>query len=459
MIKATLKEVAAMVGGELNDNKYEHVEIAGVSIDSRAVEAGNLYIPIIGARSNGHTYIDSAITSGATATFWQRGQEETPPKVAPLADVPIIFVTDTQRALQDLGVAYKEKLGFKVVGITGSNGKTSTKDILASMLAEKFRVHKTPGNLNSEFGMPLTLLMAPTDTEIAVLEMGMRGLGQIALLSNLAKPDACMITNIGEAHIEELGSRENISIAKMEIVSGLKRDGFFTYDGDEPLLTSKIPNLDPSFELATFGEGEGNKYRALDVKIDGSSMIFNIPQSDVTFKLPALGFHNVMNTLASIAVARHFGVDDEAMAKGLTKLEMSSMRMDVSKSKLGATIIDDSYNSSPTAVRKVLDLVYALTGYQKKIVVLGDMLELGEHEVKYHEEIGATIDPEQIDTLMTYGILAKHIATASKVKNVQIFDDKAELIRSLEAMAGEGNVILIKGSRGMQLDEVVKALS
>lgn len=452
MIKRTLKQIQEMVNGTGLAAKFENIVIEGVVIDSRAVALGNLYIPIIGARANGHSFVNNALNDGAAAILWQKDQPDQP------TDVPVITVENTEKALQHLAIAYKNDLNMRVIGITGSNGKTSTKDIVASILATTFKVHKTPGNLNSEFGMPLTLLMAPVDTEVAVLEMGMRGLGQIKLLSDMAKPDACIITCIGEAHIEDLGSRENISIAKFEITSGLREDGLFVYHGDEPLLQERIAEVKPKFKMIPFGEATNNDYYPTSVGVDGKGMVFTIPQTDITFNLSVPGFHNVMNTLAAIAVSRHFNVSFENIKVGMANVKMSKMRMDISHAKNGLMIIDDSYNSSPTSVRATLDLMHALTGYGKKIVVLADMLELGEHTITYHEEIGAYINPNEIDVVLTYGPLSKHTAAMSTVAVTQHFDSKVELTKVLEKLSSKDDVCLIKGSRGMALEDVINEL-
>ena len=452
MIKRTLKQIQKMVNGTGLEERFENLIIEGVTIDSRAACDGNLYIPIIGARVNGHTFAKNAMDSGAGGILWQQGEPNIP------TDVPVIIVEHTKTALQQLAMAYKEELDMKIIGITGSNGKTSTKDILASILATTYEVHKTPGNFNSEFGMPLTLLMAPGETEIAVLEMGMRGLGQIKLLSDMAKPDVSVITCIGEAHIEELGSRENISIAKFEITSGLRKNGLFVYHGDEPLLVDRLAQVKPKFNLVTFGDHDHNDYYPTSIGVDGSGMVFTIPQSDLTFNLSVLGKHNVMNALSAIAVARCFDVSFENIETGLQQVEMSKMRMEITHAKNGLMIIDDTYNSSPTSVRATLDLLYSLTGYAKKIVVLADMLELGEHANHYHEDIGAYLDPEQIDVLFTYGPLSKHTAHASKVPLTQHFDDKVQLAKELDSLSSEKDVCLIKGSRGMALEDVINEL-
>ena len=453
MFSRTLKEVQAMVGGTGLAVQFENIIATGVTIDSRTASMGNLYIPIIGARVDGHEFVQNVVTAnGCVATLWQKDVPGMP------MDIPVIVVENTKKALQELAMTYKDSLAMKIIGITGSNGKTSTKDILASILAPKYRVHKTPGNFNSEFGMPLTILMAPNDTEIAVLEMGMRGLGQIKLLSDMAKPDVSMITCIGEAHIEELGSRENISIAKFEITSGLSEAGLFVYHGDEPLLDQRIAEAQPNFKMVPFGDAATNDYYPTSIEVVDNGMTFKINQSDLEFRLSVLGKHNVMNAIAAIAVARHFDISFEDIQRGLANIEMSKMRMEISYAKNGMMIIDDTYNSSPTSVRATLDLLYTLEGYNQKIVVLGDMLELGDHEITYHQTTGAQIDPLKIDAVLTYGSLAKHIAKHSKVPLTRHFDDKPALAAYLESISDNKTVCLVKGSRGMALEEVIKQI-
>jgi len=452
MIECSLKKIQEMVGGMGLTKSFENVIIKGVSIDSRNISRGNLYIPIIGSRVDGHSFVNDAISLGASAVLWQEGIPEMP------ADIPVIIVDDTLKALQNLAMSYKSQRNMKVIGITGSNGKTSTKDILSSILATTYRVHKTPGNFNSEFGMPLTLLLAPPDTEIAVLEMGMRGLGQIKQLSDMAKPDISIITCIGEAHIEELKSRENISIAKFEITSGLSDDGLFIYHGDEPLLAERINEASPTFKMISFGQSEVCDYYPTSVNVSGSGMVFTIPQSDLSFELSVLGFHNVMNALSAIAAARHLGVDFHNIQKGLEQVEMSKMRMEIKMAKNGLTIIDDTYNSSPTSVRATLDLMHSLTGYNKKIVVLADMLELGDDAPAYHWEIGKYIDSKEIDELLTYGPLSQCTTNSSAISSATHFESKAEIVNTLSRITGENDICLIKGSRGMGLEVVVDEL-
>ena len=453
MISKTLDDIQKMVQGSGLQKKDAHIIATGVAIDSRQVTAGNLYIPIIGAKVDGHTFAYAAAGGGACACLWQQDIPNPP------ANIPLIVVDDTTKALARLATAYKEEIGMRIVGITGSNGKTSTKDILASILAQSYHVHKTPGNLNSEYGLPLTLLMAPATTDIAVLEMGMRGRGQIQLLSDMVKPEVAIITCIGEAHIEQLGTRENISIAKFEITSGLRDDGLFIYHGDEPLLHARLAEAALPFTTCSFGEKPTNDYALTSLSINGDGMDFTCSQYETTFHLPVLGKHNVLNALSAIATASYFGIDSSNIKKGLSDVKMSAMRMAMRRAKNGMTLIDDCYNSSPTSVYATLDLLRSLTAYDKKIVVLADMLELGENEVAYHREIGQSLASYGIDIVLTYGELSKHTAEASGIIDTRHFTDKFALATALLDCATDKDVVLAKGSRGMALEDVINAVT
>jgi UDP-N-acetylmuramoyl-tripeptide--D-alanyl-D-alanine ligase len=453
MIKRALKDIQQMVNGTGLEATDEEVMIQGITINSREIAEGNLFIPINGERFNGHEFINSAIEQGAAATLWRVGEPNAP------TSIPVIYVQDTLLALQALAKAYRNQLGLKVVGITGSNGKTSTKDIVASVLGTTYKVQKTQGNFNNHFGLPITILQVEEDTEVAVLEMGMSGFGEIELLSTIAEPDAVIVTNIGEAHMMELGSRDGIAKAKLEIVAGLKKNGVLVYNGDEPLLLERVAKMN-DVTAVTFGEDAESDYYPIstELKADGTTFMIN-KAGDAPFFLNALGKHNVFNALAAMAVAESFDVPYEAMKDGLASLQLSKMRMEVSKASSGLTIINDAYNASPSAMKAALHFVHGLTGYGKKIVVLGDMLELGEQEVAFHEEIGAYIDVEAIDVVLTFGSLGESIAkTANARSHVQAYQEKQVLIDDLKKIVTGEDLVFVKASRGMKLEEVVEAL-
>ncbi|PEI94180.1 UDP-N-acetylmuramoyl-tripeptide--D-alanyl-D-alanine ligase [Bacillus pseudomycoides] len=457
MMKRTLKQVEQMVMGAGLAEKYVNETVQGVSIDTRKITTGNLYIPIQGDRFDGHSFVEKAIENGAVATLWKKNVQNPP------VNIPVIFVEDTLEALQTLAKSYRDQLDVKVIGVTGSNGKTSTKDIVTSLLATKFKVQKTEGNFNNHIGLPLTILSLEENTEMAVLEMGMSGRGEIEFLSKLARPNAAIITNIGEAHLMDLGSRDAIAEAKLEIVTGLQDGGVFVYNGDEPLLTNRVPSMNLAAETITFGDARANNYYPTSVTLQATGTYFKMNQDEnAAFYLPVLGKHNVYNTLASMAIAKYFGVTWEEMKQGLVTLQMTGMRMEIVKTENGLTIINDAYNASPTAMEAAFHLMNGLDGFSKKIVVLGDMLELGNQEVQFHYEVGKLIDPARISYVFTYGRLGAQIAEGAKInfpnERVKAYDNKEELVKNLQAVVDVKDVVLVKASRGMKLEEVITML-
>jgi len=454
LIKRKLSELIKMVNGRINEEKYKSSEFEGVSIDTRTVKDGNLFIPIIGEKFNGHEFVDTAFENGAVATLWQEDQPNPPSGVA------LILVGDTLKALQTLAKAYRDELSsLKVVGITGSNGKTTTKDMVASVLATTYKVHKTEGNFNNHIGLPLTILRLEEETEIAVLEMGMSAKGEIELLSSIARPDAAIITNIGESHLQDLVSREGIAEAKLEIIAGLTKDGLLVYHGDEPLLTSRI---NERLKTKTFGTSKQCDYYPSNIQQKNDGTYFSVSHVETSFYIPVLGKHNVNNALASIALARYFDVTDENIAKGLAILKITGMRTEVIAGKRDIQIINDAYNASPTSMRAAIELLQDLKGDAQKIVVLGDMLELGENEESFHVEIGRILLPEKIDYVLTFGELGAFIAKGAKEhfpeERVLAFHDKSKLIKQLDEIVSANDIVLVKASRGMRLEEVVTAL-
>ncbi|MCL6585415.1 MAG: UDP-N-acetylmuramoyl-tripeptide--D-alanyl-D-alanine ligase [Anoxybacillus sp.] len=457
MITKTLRTIQDMVDGFGLHESFYDVMITGVSTDTRTIERGNLYIPLKGATFNGHAFVEEAITKGASAVLWAEGEKNRP------TNVPLIIVDDTLQALQRLAHRYRKQLLVKVIGITGSNGKTTTKDMVFSLLATTYKTQKTEGNFNNHIGLPLTLLRLAEDTEMAVVEMGMSGFGEIERLSHIAAPDVAVITNIGESHLQELGSREGIARAKLEILSGLQKDGVFVYYGDEPLLRTKIAQLSPVCHTITFGQTAENNYYPLSIALTAEGTTFTVNAApEISFHLPILGKHHVQNALAAIAVARIFGIEWEMIQKALATLQMTRMRMELEKGANGVTIINDAYNASPTSMKAALQLLFELTGYEKKIAVLGDMLELGEQEVEFHRQIGEMLTPESVDYVWTYGKLAREIALAAQSAfpqgRVRAYDDKQALTNDLRSLATEKDVVLFKGSRGMKLEEIIRAL-
>ena len=452
MIKRTYAEIATMAGSVETFEQYANVQINGITIDSRKIEAGQLFIPFKGERTDGHQYVADAIKQGAAAAFWQKDVPNPP------ENLPLIFVDDSLKAIQALAKSYLRQLNVKVVGITGSNGKTSTKDITTSLLSLKYKVQKTEGNYNNHLGLPLTVLGLEEDTDIAVLEMGMSGRGEIDFLSRLAEPDIAVITNIGESHMQDLGSREGIAEAKLEILNGLKDKGRFIYFGDELLLSSRMKNS--KVDTKTFGMDHANDLYPLEINALENGSAFHINKIAAPFQLPVLGNHNILNALAPMLVAEYFDIPYEEMNKGLQSLKLTNMRMELVEGKSGVKIINDAYNASPTSMLAAIDVLKKLPGYDQKIAVLGDMLELGDKEESFHYQMGERL--EDVDYVLTYGKLGSFIAEGAKTvlpaDRVFAFFEKEPLIDKLVSYLNEETVVLVKASRGMKLEEIVKAI-
>lgn len=460
MIERTLGQIADMCGGRLIGTASPEKKIAGVAIDSRKIATDVLFVPLGGANADGHAFVESSLQAGAGASLWQRGRDGAP-------DGALIEVEDVLEALQRLSSAYLLESGAKVIGITGSNGKTTTKDMVFALLGDSFRVHKTQGNFNNHLGLPLTLLSMPEDTEIVVLEMGMSDLGEIALLAQIAPPDVAIVTNIGESHLLNLGSRENIARAKLEIASGTKPGGLLVYNGDEPLIPLVLKEIEHSLPegLRTFRfglEGTNDDYPTGMMRRGGGMTFSSRIEGDLCFSLPVLGSHNVTNALAAMAAARTFGVEAAQMKNGLATMQLTGMRIERLVGVSGLTILNDAYNASPTSARAAIDVLAGLDGYADNVLVLGDMLELGEQEREYHREIGRYAAQAGISAVYAYGPLSAESAEGALETMgsgaVHAFLDKAQMIAHLRRNLKPDDAVLVKASRGMKLEEVVYAL-
>lgn len=456
MICRNLREIQEMVEGYGLMKKNEDIDIQGVSIDTRQIETGQLFIPIVGERFNGHKFINEAVNKGIVAALWNKREP------LPSIDIPLILVDDTLCAIQKLAKSYRTQLKAKVIGITGSNGKTSTKDILASLLKTKYKTQKTFGNLNNHLGVPLTILGLEEDTEMAVIEMGTSNLGEIELLTNIVSPDVAIITSIGEAHLDELVTKENIVQAKLEIVKGLKPNGLFVYYGDNPLLNERIKDMDINCKTISFGENSTSTYIPWLESSDERSITFSLDKFHCpSFYLPMIGKHQMLNATAAITVARYYGISFEQIQDGLLNIELTGMRNEVIHTEI-YTIINDSYKSNPASLLAALDTLYNIKNYKQKIAVLGDMIGLGIDEINMHREIGEKIDPEQIDYLLTIGPLGAHIAKTARPRfrknRVFSYNNKTQLIQKLKKLMKYESIVLVKGSRMLKLEEIVEEL-
>nr|WP_279017876.1 UDP-N-acetylmuramoyl-tripeptide--D-alanyl-D-alanine ligase [Staphylococcus schleiferi] len=450
MINITLKQIAEWIDCKI-DSQYLDVEIKGVTIDSRKIEKGQLFIPFKGENVDGHQYAEQALRDGAGATFFEAQNSVEFPQAG-----PVIVVSDTLVALQQLAKAYLQYVSPTVIAVTGSNGKTTTKDMIENVLAGHYRVQKTQGNYNNEIGMPLTILNLNKDTEISILEMGMSGFHEIELLSTIAQPDFAIITNIGESHLQDLGSREGIAKAKFEIVKGLKPGGYFIYDGDEPLLQPHVDTLE-SAKVISIGRNASNDVQCEIVSHHDEGIVFKLNDNE-QYSIPVLGEHNMRNAAIAITVARALNIQHDEIQQQLNQLQLTDMRMQKFKAKNGALIINDAYNASPTSMKAAIETLTLLEG--NKILILGDVLELGAQSKIMHASVGQYLDGKGINGLYTFGEAAMEIHEKGKhhVDEAIHFDTKEKMIRYLTSIVDQGDVVLVKASRGMRLEEVVEAL-
>ncbi|MFZ7806737.1 UDP-N-acetylmuramoyl-tripeptide--D-alanyl-D-alanine ligase [Bacillus thuringiensis] len=451
LIQLQLNKLEEIVNGEGLQESFHYIEMQGVCIDSKKITKGNLFVPIIRVK-DGHDYVKEAMEKGAAASLWKKSYGD-PPK-----GIPIIFVDDTLLALQKIARYYRKTINVKVIGITGSNGKTMVKDIISTILSTTYRVHKTKGNLNSQIGLPLTILEMKQDTELLILEMGMSETGQIRNLAQIAQPDVAIITMIGQSHLETLGSREEIAKAKFEIVDGLNDGGLFLYNGDEPLLSQNINML--GIESKSFGGKYTNDLFPTNVQLDEYGVHFKLNHSKIQYDVPLHGKHNIFNTIVGIAVGQFYKVPIEKIQEALQQINITQMRFQFLTAKTGFTIINDAWNASPSSMKAAIETLQKLNAYKKKIIVIGDMLELGKKAETYHREIGKMLNEESIQYVFTYGELAKIVAEEAR-KNyhtgkIKSFDNKAKIAEEVLKVITKKDVVLLKGSRGMALEEIVQ---
>lgn len=454
-MKKTVGEVVAMLDNSIHTDAFRDVVITGVCFDTRQIKPGDLFVPFVGNLRDGHEFVGQAREMGAAASFWQKDIPNPP------TDFPVILVEDTLLALQELAMKYIQEVKPKVIAITGSNGKTTTKDIMAAMVETTYKVHYTGGNFNNHIGLPYTILTMPEDTEVAVLEMGMNHRHEIEVLSKIAKPDIAIITNIGEAHIEYLGSRLEIAKAKLEITAGLNPSGILIYPYEETLLLSHIEG---DFRQLTFGKSNDAEIYPLEVRAEteGTAFITNW-EPDLEIFVPIIGEHNVFNTMAAMLAAREIGIEGKKIQTALKNMERSKSRLEWLTAKNGARILNDAYNSSPTALKTVLKTFMHMDSKGKpKYLVLADMLELGELSEQLHQESAEVLENGTIEKIFLLGDAMKAFESVAKTKigqeKVQHFDTKESLETALLHDISGNEWILVKGSYGMGLKDVVENL-
>lgn len=450
-MKLSLSEISEIFPSSVGA-KDANIFIHEIATDSRKRVSKGMFVPILGDQFDGHDFIRDAINNGAIAGLWQEHKEV--PTFIP-NDFPLFFVKDTIEGLQKLAKFYLQKIKPVVIGITGSNGKTTTKDLVYSVLQKKYKTHKTQGNFNNHIGLPLTLVSMPEDTEVIILEMGMSNFGEISLLSELANPDYAIITNIGESHIEFLGSRSGIAKAKLEILDGMKQNGKIIVDGDEPLLSS----IEKEISSIRCGFNPGNDFLISNVKFEDDHHYFHVNENQ--FELSLLGRHNVKNASYAIALAMELAVPMEDIKEGLEKIELTGMRLERMIGKNGALIINDAYNSSPTSMKAAIDTIKDYHQYDRKVLVLGDMYELGPNEEELHRSVADVIN-KPITDVIAIGEKGKWIADEIRGREIPVhvysFLRKEEALPFITETLSPEAVLLFKASRGAKLESLVNEI-
>ena len=445
MGKITLAQAALWCGGHVEE-KYKDVTFCGANMDSRKLEAGQLFVALVGER-DGHDYVPMAMEKGAAAALCSRN----------VGDFPAIIVEDPRIALGDIARQERKRIGCKVVGITGSVGKSTTKEMIATVLEGTYKIHKTPVNHNNDIGMPMAILAMPEDTEVAVLEMGMNHFREMAYLSSVATPDVSVIVNIGTMHIEHLGSIEGIRQAKLEILEGMAEDGLLLLNGDDVMLRN-LPQR-PVQKLEYFGSDEGCTTRVKDVEDGETGIGFTVNAHCCEFpvKLALEGRHFVADAMAAVSVGLALGVPPLRIQERLSMFRNMAGRQEIYQAG-EYTIISDCYNAGPESMAAALLVLGKKKG--RRIAVLGDMLELGDCSWAEHYRIGR-IAAENTEMVYAYGptsgrVVGGAITGGMDPMKARSFETHEDMARTLKAVARPGDVLLFKGSHGMHMEKVLE---
>lgn len=455
MVALTLRQLLEATGGTLL-GEFDDLDavFTDVCTDSRAVAEGTLFLPMQGERFDGHGFINSALESGAAGCITARERESYIPGKF------YVKVRSVQRALRDLAFYYKNLFSIPFIAVTGSVGKTTTKDMIAAVLSTRYKVLKTEGNFNNDIGLPLTVLRLDHSHEMCVLEMGMDHAGEIDYLAELVKPDVAVITNIGDAHMENLGSREGIFQAKCEVLPHLKKDGLAVLSGDDDLLYTLRGKLE--HETVFVGKKEGLDYTAYDVDAGPSHMSCTIRTARGQFgvRIPALGAHMIYPTLMAVAVAEHFGMTHDDIIRGIGGFLPTKMRMNIIRCPGDVIILNDAYNANPQSMRAAA-AVLGDAHDRRRVAVVGDMKELGPGSELFHKTVGGYFAEAHVSNLIAIGDMARFIAEGAAEAGLEQVNYYPTLLEAQDALRRElraGVTILVKASRSMAFENVVEFL-
>lgn len=454
--KITVKDILKVTNGKLIVGNKETI-CEDFCRDSREVKQGEIYLGIKGETVNGSIYYEQAFKNGANGAILQ-DVEITEEQIKKYQNKFIILVENTIKAMQQIAEYKRSLYNIPVIAITGSVGKTSTKDMVASVINEKFNTLKTEGNYNNHIGVPLTIFRLKNE-EAMVVEMGMNHFGEISTLTNIAKPTVAVITNIGTAHIGILGSRENILKAKLEILEGLTPGGYVVINNDNDLLHKWYLENKEKYNIITYGIENESDYMAEDIISKEDSSIYTLKGKNKKVEVPVGGNHFVQNSLCSIAVGSIFNMPLEKIIKGIKEFKLTKKRMDITILKNNITVINDYYNANYDSMKAALEYLGNIEN-KRKIAVLGDMLELGEYSKELHEKIGEEVVKNNIDILITVGEEAKNISKIAdrKIKEIIICDTNEKAIENINKIKQKNDIILLKASNGMHFGEILKGI-
>jgi UDP-N-acetylmuramoyl-tripeptide--D-alanyl-D-alanine ligase len=462
MFEITVDDIARVTGGEILPGSVAGDQmIVGISIDSRNIRPGNLFVAIPGERFDGHRFTGEAVANGARTAVMARDKKEIADREM-LSRAAVVLVDDTRMALRDMAAWYREKFDIPTVAVTGTNGKTTTKDMIAAALSSRYQVHKSPQSFNNLVGVPLTLFQLNSDSEALVLELGMSSPNEIAVLTRTAKPHVGVITNIGPAHLESMGSLERIAQAKFELPDNMPSPKTLILNADDPILAKRIGEKRKDERIISFGIQRKSDFTADTIELDGEGHITFRVNQRLTIGLRLLGLHNVYNALAAVAVASLKEVDEQEIRQNLEQYDPSHLRMELIR--IGnISVINDSYNANPISMEKALETLASIQASGRRVAVLGDMLELGEKASDFHLEVGRKAARSGVDMLVLVGEFAALIGRGAREAGmssgqVMTFQRNEQVSLFLLENLRDKDLLLVKGSRKMKTEEVVASL-